>query len=68
MLEEIAIQYATQSEDIVRLIGYGILIVGAIIAASFHKSTSIGCDCWPLREYAKVDKGDLDRFGGCAAA
>ena len=39
----------------------------ASTAASFRKNTSIGSDGWPLHEYAKVDKGDLDRFGGHAA-
>lgn len=37
-------------------------------AASFRKNTSIAGDCWPLHEYAKVDKRGLDRFGGNAAA
>jgi len=40
MLEEIAIQYVSQSEDNLRLIGYGITIAGAVIAAFFHKSQS----------------------------
>ena len=36
--------------------------------AASAKSTSIGGDCWPLSEYAHVDKGDLDRFSEYAAA
>ena len=31
-------------------------------AASFRKNPTIGGDCWPLHEYAKVDNGDLDRM------
>lgn len=40
MLEEIAIQYVSQSEDILRLLSYGVTIAGAVIAAIFHKSQS----------------------------
>lgn len=38
MLEEIALQYVNQSEESLRLIGYGITIAGAVIAAIFHKN------------------------------
>lgn len=38
MLEEIALQYVNQSEDSLRLIGYGITVAGAVIAAVFNKS------------------------------
>lgn len=37
-------------------------------AGSFRRRTAIGGDHWPLHEYAKVDKADLDRFGSQAAA
>ena len=40
MLEEIAIQYISQTEDSLRLISYGITIVGAIAAAIFHTSSA----------------------------
>lgn len=40
MLEEIAIQYVSQTEDSLRLISYGITIAGAVVAAIFHKSSA----------------------------
>ena len=40
MLEEIAIQYVSQTESSLRLISYGNTIAGAIVAAIFHKSTA----------------------------
>lgn len=38
MFEDIAIQYANQSEDQFRLIAYGLVICGAVVAGLFHKS------------------------------
>ncbi|RXV60101.1 hypothetical protein C6W92_14150 [Roseovarius sp. A46] len=40
MFEDLAIQYVSQTEDSLRLIAYGIIIAGAIVAAIFHKSTA----------------------------
>ena len=40
MLEDAAIQYVNQSEDNLRLIGYGIVIAGAVLAAIVHKSNA----------------------------
>jgi hypothetical protein len=40
MLEEIAIQYVSQTEDSLRLVSYGITIAGAVVAAIFHKSSA----------------------------
>jgi hypothetical protein len=40
MFEDLAIQYVSQTEDNQRLISYGIIIAGALVAAIFHKSTS----------------------------
>lgn len=37
MLEEIALQYVNQSEDGLRLIGYGIVVVGAVLAGLTNK-------------------------------
>ena len=37
MLEKIALQYVNQSEDGLRLIGYGIFIVGAVLAGLTNK-------------------------------
>lgn len=37
MLEEIAVQYVSLTEDSLRLVSYGITIAGAIVAAIFHK-------------------------------
>jgi len=39
MLEELAIQYTNQSEDSLRLIGYGFVIFGAVIAGMSSRST-----------------------------
>jgi hypothetical protein len=38
MLEDIAIQYINQSEDRLKLIGYGLTILGAIVAGVMNKS------------------------------
>ena len=38
MVEEIAVQYVSLTEDSLRLVSYGITIAGAIVAAIFHKS------------------------------
>lgn len=35
----------------------------AAAAGSFRANASIGCDKWPLREYAMCLKADLDRLG-----
>ena len=32
-------------------------------AGSFRANTSVGCDNWPLKEYAMCAKTDLDRLG-----
>lgn len=40
MLEEVAIQYVNQTEDSLRLMSYGIVIAGAVVAAIFHKSSA----------------------------
>lgn len=40
MLEEIAVQYVSQTEGSLRLISYGIIIAGAVVAAIFHKSSA----------------------------
>lgn len=40
MLEEIALQYVNQSEDGLRSIGYGIVIVGAVLAGLTNKQGS----------------------------
>ncbi|KHQ54496.1 hypothetical protein [Mameliella alba] len=40
MLEDLAIQYVSQSEDSLRMISYGITIAGAVVAPFFHKSTA----------------------------
>ncbi len=40
MLEDIAIQYVSQTEDSLRLISYVITIAGAVAAATFHKSSA----------------------------
>tara|TARA_R110002124_G_scaffold53531_10_gene153592 strand:+ start:266 stop:1156 length:891 start_codon:yes stop_codon:yes gene_type:complete len=39
MMEDLAIQYVSQTEDSLRLMSYGITIVGALVAALFHNST-----------------------------
>ena len=38
MLEDIAIQYVNQTEESLRLLSYGITIIGAIAAGIFHKN------------------------------
>lgn len=40
MLEEVALQYVNQSEDSLKLIGYGLAVVGGVIAGLTHHSTS----------------------------
>ena len=40
MLEEIALQYVNQSEDNLRLIGYGLAIAGAVLAGLTHRSSN----------------------------
>lgn len=38
MLEEIAIQYISQTEESIHLLSFGITIAGAVLSAIFHKS------------------------------
>lgn len=40
MMEKLAIQYVSQTEDSLRLISYGIILAGALVAAIIHKSTA----------------------------
>lgn len=39
MFENLAIQYVSQTEDSLRLIHYGIIVAGALVAGMFHKGT-----------------------------
>lgn len=41
MLEDIALRYIGQSEDNLRLLAYGIVVVGAIFAGLFHRSNTL---------------------------
>jgi hypothetical protein len=40
MLEDLALQYVSMSEDDLRLIGYAFAIAGGVLAGLFHRSTS----------------------------
>jgi hypothetical protein len=40
ILEEVALQYVNQTEDDLRLIGYGFAIAGGVLAGLTHRSTS----------------------------
>lgn len=40
MLEDVAIQYVSQSEDDLRLIGYGITVAGAVVAGLLNRSSA----------------------------
>lgn len=40
MLEEVALQYVNQTEDDLKLIGYGLAVAGGVLAGLTHRSTS----------------------------
>lgn len=40
MLEEVALQYVNQTEDNLKLIGYGLAVAGGVLAGLTHRSTS----------------------------